>query len=476
MKQAYLRQEQEQARNEEPEMDPTFLALSGLPKTQKKKIVLKDDSRLIAFYLPQYHQIPENSEWWGPGFTEWTNVARAKPNFSDHHQPNIPRELGFYDLTHPDTMRKQVELAKAYGLHGLCFYYYWFSGRRVLERPIEIFEKGDFDLDYCFCWANENWTRAWDGDTKSILLEQKYDDNDAEAFISSIIGSLRNDRYIKIGGCPLLLVYRAKDIPEPTRWFRIWRDRARKEGFPGLHIAVVDFYDITTPDEVGADSLVEFPPHKFNFPQNRPDTIPAFTNPKFSGGVLDYIKVILQSVNRKPPNYKLFRGIIPAWDNTPRRQDTSTIIINSRPDLYGAWLAYLRAYSRIVHPDQENRFIFINAWNEWGEGCYVEPDLRWGLAYLEETYRSAFYEGSSGATDELEFSRGALVKRISEILATNALSPSDRAADAIQKELSDYRTPHPFVWRVAAVLVGWRTVHRIAKFIFKKTYRLWAIK
>lgn len=462
--------------------DPTFVALSGLPITPADKTILRDDSKLIAFYLPQYHEVPENSAWWGPGFTEWTNVARAKPNFADHHQPNIPRELGFYDLTHPDTVRKQVELAKAYGLQGFCFYYYWFSGRRILEKPIDIFEKANLEFDYCFCWANENWTRAWDGDTRSVLLEQKYSDGDAEAFISSIMGSFRNEHYIKIDGCPLLLVYRAKDIPEPVRWFKIWRDIARREGFPGLHIAVVDFRDITSPDEVGADSLVEFPPHKFNGPQNGPDVAPTFTNSEFSGGCVDYVKIILQSASRKPPRYKLFRGIMPAWDNTPRRQNNPTIVVNSRPNLYGAWLAYLRAYSRSVQSRQEERFIFINAWNEWGEGCYLEPDLRWGLTYLEETYRSKFYESESAAAGDLEVFRAALLKKIAEIMAADApaasgsaipLQPASAVVADIEQKLLKHQAPNPVVWKIAALLSRWPLTLSIARFVYKKTYRLW---
>ncbi|RUU58339.1 hypothetical protein EOC99_24180, partial [Mesorhizobium sp. M7A.T.Ca.TU.009.01.1.1] len=228
---------------------PSFLAFSKTPDEQEEVSICADETKLIAFYLPQFHRIDENSEWWGPGFTEWTNVARATPNFSGHNQPRIPRELGYYDLTHPQIMREQVEVARLYGLHGFCFYHYWFSGRRVLEKPVELFMNSDIDFKFCLCWANENWTRAWDGDTKNILLEQKYADGDAEAFIDSMLGYFNDQRYIKIGGMPLLVVYRAKDIPDPRRWFSLWRDRVVANGFPGLHISVVDFYDISTPEE-----------------------------------------------------------------------------------------------------------------------------------------------------------------------------------------------------------------------------------
>ncbi len=184
--------------------------------------------------------------------------------------------------------------------------------------------------------------------------------------------------------------------------------------------------------------------------------------------------MILQSASRKPPTYKLFRSVIPGWDNTPRRQDTSTVIINSQPDLYGAWLTYLRAYSRKVHPDEKSRFIFINAWNEWGEGCYLEPDLRWGLGYLDETYRSKFYEGD--AAGDLDISRATLVKTIAEIkMSANGLTSADNnSRRLIERKLANYSVPNPVVWRVATALARWPTVRKMAKFVFKKTYRLWA--
>ena len=400
--------------------DPAFEALSSLyPLDPERGEVSKDLTKLIAFYLPQYHRVPENSEWWGPGFTEWTNVARGKPNFLGHHQPNIPRELGYYDLTHPDTMREQAALAKLYGIHAFCFYHYWFSGKRILERPVDAFLGSDIDINFCLCWANENWTRTWDGDTRSVLMEQKYAEGDAEAFIDSLIDSFRDPRYIRVDGKPMLLVYRAKDIPNPKQWFGIWRERVREQGFPGLHIAVVDFYDISTPDEVDADSLVEFPPHKFNGPQNHPTVFPTMSNSNFAGGVIDYPKVIAQSAHRRVPPFKLFRGIMPSWDNTARRQDTPTIVMNARPDLYGAWLSYLRTYARRESPDETNRFIFINAWNEWGEGCYLEPDQRWGLSYLENTLKSSYYEAASAGEQSLDGARELLFQRLGEVLAAS---------------------------------------------------------
>ncbi|WP_206523043.1 glycoside hydrolase family 99-like domain-containing protein, partial [Mesorhizobium sp. M7A.T.Ca.TU.009.02.1.1] len=442
---------------------PSFLAFSKTPDEQEEVSICADETKLIAFYLPQFHRIDENSEWWGPGFTEWTNVARATPNFSGHNQPRIPRELGYYDLTHPQIMREQVEVARLYGLHGFCFYHYWFSGRRVLEKPVELFMNSDIDFKFCLCWANENWTRAWDGDTKNILLEQKYADGDAEAFIDSMLGYFNDQRYIKIGGMPLLVVYRAKDIPDPRRWFSLWRDRVVANGFPGLHISVVDFYDISTPEEVGADSLVEFPPHKFNGPQNHPSEFPTFTNPNFSGGVVDYRKMIAQSANRPKPSFNMFRGIIPGWDNTARRQNNPTIVVNSAPELYGKWLQFLRFQARRDHPDPDSRLLFVNAWNEWGEGCYLEPDQRWGLSYLEETLRGKFFDAAKEPVD-INSARSHLFDQLV------ALSGREENAGAhIAKEnLVAIVPPSQMAISASKLLQRWPWLHSMAAHFYKR--------
>ncbi|MHB9476237.1 glycoside hydrolase family 99-like domain-containing protein [Mesorhizobium sp. W016] len=439
----------------------SFLALSRMPDEQEEVSICTDDTKLIAFYLPQFHRIDENSEWWGPGFTEWTNVARATPNFYGHDQPRIPRELGYYDLSHLDTMREQVEFAKLYGLHAFCFYHYWFSGRRVLEKPVDLFLEFDIDFKFCLCWANENWTRAWDGDTRNILLEQKYAEEDAKAFIETMIGYFKDERYIKIGGMPLLVVYRAKDIPDPRRWFSIWRDHAVANGFPGIHISVVDFYDISTPQEVGADSLVEFPPHKFNGPQNHPSEFPLFTNPNFSGGVVDYRKIIAQSANRPKPSFNIFRGIIPGWDNTARRQNNPTIVLNSTPELYGEWLRFLRFQARQNHPDPESRIVFINAWNEWGEGCYLEPDRRWGLSYLEETLRGKFFDVAR-EPEGMQAARSRLFDQL-----VSAKHQPILGAPISKETLAAIAPPSRMAVNASKLLRRWPPLHSVASFLYK---------
>ncbi|MBB6187494.1 glycoside hydrolase family 99-like domain-containing protein [Rhodanobacter sp. MP7CTX1] len=345
----------------------------------------------IAFYLPQYHPVEENSEWWGPGFTEWTNVARGKPNFVGHYQPHVPRELGFYDLRLIDNMRAQADLARLYGIEGFCFYYYWFNGRRILELPIDNYLKSDIDFPFCVCWANENWTRTWDGLEKDVLLEQKHGPDEDRRFLEDLVPLLKDPRAIRVDGKPILLVYRADLFPDSKQTVALWREVAREHGIGELHLVAVQFYGIVDPRDWGFDAAVEFPPHTFIGSENRVHRHLEMTNPHFRGGLVDYRKVIAQSIGRTKPDYRWYRAIVPSWDNTARRQHTSHIMVDSSPGLYGYWLKWLVRYTR-ANNAPEDQLIFINAWNEWGEGCHLEPDQEHGLAYLEETYAAVVNE------------------------------------------------------------------------------------
>jgi lipopolysaccharide biosynthesis protein len=353
----------------------------------------RDTSKIIAFYLPQFHRIRENDEWWGPGFTEWTNVATATPNFEGHSQPRVPRELGFYDLTNPKTLSQQVQLASAYGIHGFSFYYYWFSGRRLLEKPLDTFVESSIDFPFCVTWANENWTRTWDGMESDVLVGQKYESDFERAFLLDLKPLFEDSRYIRVGGKPLLIIYRVKAIPNVKRVVLRLKELAVEMGFAGLHVVAVDFYDIAHPDEVGADALVEFPPHKFNSQHNLVDSSPNLLRADFEGHIFDYKKIMRQGLAREKPEFKLYRGAMPGWDNTARRQLTSTIVTGSSPELFKQWLIALRKWTRDNRaPNEEDRFIFVNAWNEWGEGAYLEPDLRTGLGFLESVLQSSWIQ------------------------------------------------------------------------------------
>lgn len=442
----------------------SFRALSGQCDQPPEDSLgyVKDPSKLIAFYLPQYHRVEENSRWWGPGFTEWTNVARGRPNFDGHYQPHIPRDLGFYDLERVETMREQAELAKRYGVYGFCFYYYWFSGRRILERPLDNYLASDIDLPYCLCWANENWTRTWDGDTKSVLLEQKYAEDDEEKFIRDIYPFLADPRYIRVDGKPLLVVYRINELPAPAESIVKWRNAAQALGLPGLHISVVDFYDISDPREVGADAMVEFPPHKFNGPQNQPDPLPALTNPAFKGGLLDYPRIIAQSALRERPEFTLYRGIIPSWDNTARRQDSGTIVVNSTPALFGSWLKFLRAYTSQTRPASSDSFIFVNAWNEWGEGCHLEPDVLWGTGYLDEVARTSMVKVSEQA--EPDEARNRLFREIQALAAKGGV--------LITTDLSKHRPQSSRVQKLSRRLQSFPLLHKVTRKLYRAVHAL----
>jgi GT2 family glycosyltransferase len=352
------------------------------------RIDAMDAVRLIAFYLPQFHPFEENDFWWGKGFTEWSNVAKALPNFVGHEQPHLPTDLGFYDLRVPEIMQEQARLARAYGISGFCFYYYWFHGKRLLEMPIErILETPGFDMPFCLCWANENWTRRWDGgDGESqILIGQKHSDEDDEAVIHDLMRFLRHPSYIKVHGKPVLLVYRIELFPDMRRTAEIWREACRRAGVGEIHLVRVDSFQnavhAVPPAVHGFDAAVEFRPHNTMALLRSP--LPLL-NPRFSGQLHDYEEAALGAAAYKDARYLHYRGVMPRWDNTPRRQDKATTFVRSSPGAYQAWLEEVLRYTREQNVGDE-RLVFVNAWNEWAEGAHLEPDRKYGRGYLEAT-------------------------------------------------------------------------------------------
>ena len=339
------------------------------------------DVRVIAFYLPQFHPIPENDLWWGEGFTEWTNVRKAAPNFAGHYQPHIPGELGYYDLREPEVRERQAALARRYGVYGFCYYYYWFNGKRLLERPLEdMLSSGRPDFPFCVCWANENWTRRWDGLENDVLIAQHYSIDDSREFIRALFPLFRDTRYIRVNGRPLLLIYKPALIPELARTVAMWRDECRAAGLGDIYAVAAMTTSHGNPVELGLDGAVEFPPH--GHIAERLDERMTFTNPRFRGMVFNLRNYVAQMLTMPRRDFRLFRGLIPCWDNTPRQQDNGTTFIGSSPELFGYWLEQTLHQTRVRHQGDE-RMIFINAWNEWGEGCHLEPDQRYGRAYLE---------------------------------------------------------------------------------------------
>jgi glycosyltransferase involved in cell wall biosynthesis len=340
------------------------------------------DVKAICFYLPQYHTIPENDKWWGKGFTEWTNVRKAKPLFLDHYQPKIPSELGYYNLNDDQIRIKQAELAKEYGIYGFCYYYYWFNGKKLLDMPLRrLLETGKPDFPFCICWANENWTRRWDGFDKDILIKQNYSNDDFKNFIREVIPILKDDRYICINSKPLLIIYNPNEIPDIKNVLEVFRNECREEGVE-VHLAMIQSFGAIDPKKFGFDSAIEFPPHKI-----RPFKINSsmkFFNPKFKGNIFDYKHYAERFLSKKIPYHKLYLGVMPSWDNSARRKNNSSVFINSSPENYKFWLSNIVAKTKQIYKG-DDRLIFINAWNEWGEGCYLEPDKKYGRAYLEVT-------------------------------------------------------------------------------------------
>ena len=344
------------------------------------------DTQLIAFYLPQFHPIPENDAWWGRGFTEWTNVTRARPNFTGHYQPRLPADLGFYDLRVPETREAQAALAREHGISGFCYYHYWFDGQRLLERPLaEVVASGAPDFPFCVCWANENWTRRWDGGDDALLTAQSYSPENDRRFIEELVPVLRDRRYIRIRDRALMLVYRAEQLPDARRTTAIWRDTARSAGIGELYLAFIHRPETPEPEAWGFDAAVEFPPHGFEVHELTEQVTKI--NPGFVGNVWDYISAARFGIERALPAYKLFRGVMTGWDNTPRLQNNGQIFVNSHPENYRRWLSAIIAQTR-ERESAADRVVFINAWNEWGEGCHLEPDQQYGRGYLEATLKS----------------------------------------------------------------------------------------
>lgn len=352
------------------------------------------DVRSLAFYLPQFHPVAENDEWWGKGFTEWTNVAKARPQFPGHTQPHLPADLGFYDLRLPEVREAQANLAREYGVHGFCYYHYWFNGRRILERPFdEVLSSGKPELPFCLCWANENWTRIWDGGERDVLLGQHYSDDDDRAHILSLLPAFLDSRYIRIDGKPVFLVYRSGLLPNPRKTAEAWQEEAKRAGLPGLYLIRVESHsDITDPNTIGFDASVEFAP--FNGLTIKPEgksrigkllaSLPFVHAAYNTHNIFNYNSVARLMWSRPDVIYKRFHCVTPGWDNTARRKTNATILVQSSPLIYLQWLSIVikRTLRRFQGDEQ---LVFINAWNEWAEGNHLEPCSKWGHAYLQAT-------------------------------------------------------------------------------------------
>ncbi len=364
--------------------------------------------KVIAFYLPQYHPIPENDLWWGHGFTEWVNVAAARPRFHGHYQPHIPADLGFYDLRQEETRIAQAEMAKQYGIDGFCYYHYWFNEKMLLEKPFnEVLLTGKPDFPFCLCWANENWTRRWDGKDHEILMKQDYANYDPSRHMAWLSAAFQDRRYIRINDRPLLLIYKAIQIPHIKKMIQLWRQEAKSVYGMDLYLCSVKNWGKSsmsgeTAIKAGFDAIVDFQPDMSlamsdvwmnilkNFPRNAWNVMASKLH--IPGQIIlsetntyQYETIVKNWIQRGPAEHKEFPCVAPYWDNSPRKRICS-IVQNDRPEWYGKWLA--AACDRAMDHAHEERIVFINAWNEWGEGCHLEPDVKFGRKFLEITHET----------------------------------------------------------------------------------------
>lgn len=348
---------------------------------------MSPSARAIAFYLPQFHRIPENDEWWGPGFTEWTNTAKARPLFRGHYQPRVPADLGFYDLRQPESREAQARMAREHGVEAFCYYHYWFGhGRRLLERPFEeVLASGRPDFPFCLCWANETWTGVWHGLSNQILVKQEYPgEEDATRHFETLLPAFRDPRYVSVEGKPLFLIYNPTELPDAKAFTDLWRRLAARAGLRGLYFVGIE-NEPWQPETCGFDAATT---HNVHLARHCDGGVWSsrlrFHWRKLLGRpplLFSYEKAIehfLLDECRKPNVYPC---VIPNWDNTPRSGRRGLVLHGSTPELFRR---HLRAVlSQIAHKPPEHRLLFIKSWNEWAEGNHLEPDLRYGRQYLD---------------------------------------------------------------------------------------------
>lgn len=343
-------------------------------------------ARVIAFHLPQYHPIPENDLWWGKGFTEWTNVAKARPMFPDHYQPHVPADLGFYDLRLPETRAAQAALAQAHGIEAFCYWHYWFAGRRILERPFnEVLGSGEPKFPFCLAWANQTWSGIWHGDPDRVLIAQTYPGPaDHEAHFRFALDAFGDDRYLRVNGRPLFCVYRPMAIPEVRRFTDQWRELAHRAGLPGLHLVAEEGSE-WPPEAHGFDAsiTVNLPSLSAWEPWWRPRQRVRLEWQRRRGlpTIRRYEAIESEFVAPRRPGIRSHPCLVPNWDNTPRSGRNGLVLHGSTPELFRRQVR--RAMDIVAEDAGGENLVFVKSWNEWAEGNHLEPDLRFGTRYLD---------------------------------------------------------------------------------------------
>lgn len=348
--------------------------------------------RVIAHYLPQFHPVRENDEWWGKGFTEWTNVTKSQPKFQQHYQPRLPSDLGFTDLRLREVCEAQEALALANGVYGFCYYHYWFSGKRILERPLENkLGNPNQKMPFMICWANESWNRSWSRQEKEILLEQKYLSEDIERHFMDLLPIITDKRYITVNGKPVVAIYDPSRIPYLSELLTTWQEMSIRHGLTGIYFMCCEAWLNDPAEKLGFDSSYQFFPNNQSKPKQLRASIVNRVKARFglskerkafnSNYISEYSELMKTELNRNFRSRRVFPGLVPGWDNSARRSENALIIHNSSPELFSQWLHEIgRSY---IPFDEEENFIFINAWNEWAEGAHLEPDMRFGCKYLD---------------------------------------------------------------------------------------------
>lgn len=381
-----------------PELYEAYIRqVLSLPSTGQESLPFEEHTPggqktdIIAYYLTQYHPNPQNDAWWGKGTTEWTNVSKAVPQFGGHYQPRLPGELGYYDLRLRENMQRQIELAKNYGVNVFCFYYYDFDGERLLERPLDMFfEDKSLDMRYCLCWANENWTKRFSGTDTDVLMAISDTPESNTRFIQSLLKHFGDPRYYQIDNKPVLVIYRPSNIGSTAEVLRSWREIAKRETGKDLYIiAVQEKGDNHDWCKEGYDAETEFQPKRIiNGSKDITESVKPLRR-DFRGTVYDYRDIVenRRYLIKENTGKKVYPAVMPMWDNTARRNHNAQVFHGATPDLYKTWLKDSIGVTD-GNTKTEANAVFINAWNEWGEGAYLEPDRRWGYAYLQATYEA----------------------------------------------------------------------------------------
>lgn len=344
--------------------------------------------RIVAFYLPQFHPVPENDRWWGKGFTEWTNTAKATPMFRGHYQPHVPADLGFYDLRVPETRIAQAEMAREYGIEAFCYYHYWFAGRRMIERPFnEVLASKQPDFPFCLCWANQTWSGVWHGAPDRILIEQTYPGlDDHRAHFETLLEAFRDPRYMTVDGKPVFVLYAPSDIPDVVKVIDFWRELAVTAGLRGLHMVSCGHHPPGwNPGGHGFDAVTIFalPERRPWVSRRRPvtwlkrqydDTVGRPT-------VYSYAEILPHLLPEPIAGLRNYPTVIPGWDNTPRSGKNGLVLHGATPELFRIHVR--QALDRVRGTLREHNLVFVKSWNEWAEGNHLEPDLKFGRGYLE---------------------------------------------------------------------------------------------